>query len=85
MLAKVEIVKAAAHGPTVYALLGKGNFLIQAPLERHAGTDQIFMEVEDALPGVEGYIFDSNQISLGDCKKVCTQFGFDCDIYMDFA
>ena len=85
--ASVQVVKAEAHGPTVFALLGPGNFLIQAPLERHAGTDQIFMKVEDALPGVDGYIFrfDTNQISLGDVKKVCMQFGFNCDIFMDFA
>ena len=73
------------HGPTVFALLSPGNFLTQAPLKRFAGTDSIFLKHEDALPGIEGYIFDTNIISLGDVKKVCTQFGFACSIFMDFA
>ena len=83
--AQVEVVKAPDHGEHIWALIGPGKYLIQNQLEREVNNDQIFVKAEDAVPGIEGYIFDARVLEPPVVKRVCDNWGFACNIYDSIA
>ena len=79
------VVKAPEHGEHIWALIGPGKYLIQNMLEREVNNDTIFVKAEDAVPGIEGYIFDARVLEPPVVKRVCDNWGFACNIYNSIA